>query len=176
MKEANIITIKNLKYSKLASVDTICFQCSVYINGNKGGKATNNGHGEQTEVELDPSFGIDHKTRFQEPCECTRTGVDFCLNGKCFVCEGTGMKTMDIGELVYQIAESKVDEKLALAMEKYYAKGREELRLKGATHAIYYENFLIAQMVGIDIERSSIEAMTASLENKGFKVTKVEKL
>lgn len=39
------ITLKNLKIAKFASEETLCFRCTVYVDGVRAGEASNDGRG-----------------------------------------------------------------------------------------------------------------------------------
>lgn len=44
------IEIKNLKVAEFMSEETLCFSCTVYVNGKKALKAENQGHGGNTNI------------------------------------------------------------------------------------------------------------------------------
>lgn len=50
------ITLKNFKHAAFASQETYCFEATVYIDGKKAGRASNEGHGGCTFVHLDETF------------------------------------------------------------------------------------------------------------------------
>lgn len=50
------IQLKNLKFYKQLSRETVCFQANVYIDGHKVGTAMNSGEGGETRLELSDYF------------------------------------------------------------------------------------------------------------------------
>lgn len=45
-----VIEIKNLKVAEFMSEETLCFSCTVYVNGKKALTAENQGHGGNTDI------------------------------------------------------------------------------------------------------------------------------
>lgn len=60
------IEIKNLKIAKFASEETLCFQCSIIIDGKNAGTASNDGHGACNRYHFKDR---ETEKRFMEYCE-----------------------------------------------------------------------------------------------------------